>query len=100
MKKIKFVLLTAMVVFVVGSLIGCGEEMKDDTGSSPDSDNGIVQMTNSTNHTNEAATDMKEMATDVKDDLKGMATDAKEKLSNAATKAEEMFTDTATKVQN
>lgn len=89
MKKIKFVLLTAMVVFVVGSLIGCGEEMKDDTGSSPDSDNGIVQMTNSTNHTDEAATDMKEMATD-----------AKEKLSDAATKAEEMFTDTATKVQN
>ena len=77
MKKIKFVLLTAMVVFVVGSLIGCGEEMNDDTGSSPDSDNEIVQMTNSTNHMDEAATDIKEMATDVKDDLKEIATDAK-----------------------
>lgn len=89
MKKIKFVVLTAIVVFVVGSLIGCGEEKKDDTGSSTDSDNGTVQMTNSTNYTNEAATDVKDLATD-----------AKEKLSDAATKAEEMFTDTATKVQN
>lgn len=100
MKKIKFVLLTAMVVFVVGSLVGCGEEMKDDTGSSPDSDNGIVQMTNSTNHVDEAATDVNEIATDAKNGLKEMATDAKEKLSDAATKAEEMFTDTAPKVQN
>lgn len=100
MKKIKFVLLTAMVVFVVGSLIGCGEEMKDDTGSSTDSDNGIVQMTNSTNHVDEAATDVNEIATDAKNGLKEMATDAKEKLSDAATKAEEMFTDTAPKVQN
>lgn len=100
MKKIKFVVLTAIVVFVVGSLIGCGEEKKDDTGSSTDSDNGTVQMTNSTNYTNEAATDVKDLATDAMDNLKEMATDAKEKLSEAATKAEEMFTDTATKVQN
>lgn len=100
MKKVKCIVLTALVVFAMGCLIGCGEEKKDDSGSSTDSDSRSVQMTNSTNHVDEAATDVNDVATKAKDGLKQMATDAKEKLSEAATKAEEMFTDTATKVQN
>ena len=44
MKKCKIIIMAALAVFAVAALAGCGNADNEETGSNPDSDNGVVEQ--------------------------------------------------------
>lgn len=64
-----------------GTCLGCGNADNEETGSNPDSDNGVVEQI-----VTDAATGAKEVITDA-------ATGAKEIITDAAKGIEDGFTD-------
>ena len=78
MKKCKIIIMAALAVF---ALAGCGNADNEETGSNPDSDNGVVEQI-----VTDAATGAKEVITDA-------ATGAKEIITDAAKGIEDGFTD-------
>ena len=81
MKKCKIIIMAALAVFAVAALAGCGNADIEETGSNPDSDNGVVEQI-----VTDAATGAKEVITDA-------ATGAKEIITDAAKGIEDGFTD-------
>ena len=81
MKKCKIIIMAALAVFAVAALAGCGNADNEETGSNPDSDNGVVEQI-----VTDAATGAKEVITDA-------ATGAKEIITDAAKGIEDGFTD-------
>ena len=81
MKKCKIIIMAALVVLAAAALAGCGNADNEETGSNPDSDNGIIEQI-----VTDAATDAKEVITDA-------ATGAKEIITDAAKGIEDGFTD-------
>ena len=59
MKKCKIIIMAALAVFAVAALAGCGNADNEETGSNPDSDNGVVEQI-----VTDAATGAKEVITD------------------------------------
>lgn len=83
MKKCKIIIMAALAVFAVAALAGCGNADNEETGSNPDSDNGVVEQI-----VTDAATGAKEVITDA-------ATGAKEIIgfTDAVNGSEEPVTD-------
>lgn len=81
MKK-KIFLISLLVVIGAGFLIGCSNKQNNNDGSNADSGNehqtGVLEQI-----VTEAATDVKEAVTDVKDKLEEVATDAATKAKDA-----------------
>lgn len=73
MKKCKIVVLAVLAVLAAAALTGCGDKENEETGSNPDSDNGVIEEL-----VTDAATGVEELVTDA-------ATGAKEVITDAAT---------------
>jgi type IV pilus biogenesis protein CpaD/CtpE len=73
MKKCKIVVLAVIAVLAAAALAGCGDKENEETGSNPDSDNGVIEEI-----VTDAATGVEEIVTDA-------ATGAKEAITDAAT---------------
>ena len=72
MKKCKIVVLAVIAVLAAAALAGCGDKENEETGSNPDSDNGVIEEI-----VTDAATGVEEIVTDA-------ATGAKEAITDAA----------------
>ncbi len=71
MKKCKIIIMAALAVFAVAALVGCGNADNEETGSNPDSDNGVVEQI-----VTDAATGAKEIITDAAKGIEDGFTDA------------------------
>ena len=71
MKKCKIIIMAVLAVFAVAALAGCGNADNEETGSNPDSDNGVVEQI-----VTDAATGAKEVITDAATGAKEIITDA------------------------
>lgn len=90
MKKVKFLLLSIMMVMCIGVMVGCGNTAKDDKGSSAGAQSTTATKPSSSNGAagevlTEAGKGLKEIATDAGKGAKELATDAGKGAKELAT---------------
>lgn len=80
MKKCKIVVLAVIAVLAAAALTGCGNKENEETGSNPDSDNGVIEEL-----VTDAATGVEEIVTDAATGVGDIINDAVDNMNDEMT---------------
>ena len=80
MKKCKIVVLAVIAVLAAAALTGCGYKENEETGSNPDSDNGVIEEL-----VTDAATGVEEIVTDAATGVGDIINDAVDNMNDEMT---------------